>query len=143
MTELRLTEGSFVGDHHGHEQFREYEWSGPAALQQQRQDQHGQHEHDQQTLASSQILQVNSLQMPNSANSPSQKLQMAVIPVNGTYYLRPETTVLKLHEKLFSFSGDDCSIKVKNEQKTPLLTYFILPREIITLLHFCNLYFRI
>ena len=74
------------------------------------------------------------------------KKKLAVIPINGEVcdtYVSPETTVLKLREKLLSFSGDDCSIKVKNEQKTPLLTYFILPREIITLLHFCNLYFRI
>ena len=37
---------------------------------------------------------------------------IALIPVNGAYCMRPETTVLKLREKLFSFSGDDCSIKV-------------------------------
>ena len=45
--------------------------------------------------------------------------KMAVIPiiVNGAKtanyrYISPETTVLKLREKLFSLSGDDCSIKV-------------------------------
>ena len=61
---------------------------------------------------------------------------IALIPVNGAYCMRPETTVLKLREKLLSFSGDDCSIKVKiYEQKTCLISYFLFPRQnIITLL---------
>ena len=57
------------------------------------------------------------------------RTQLAVIPVNGvsTSYLRPETTVLKLREKLFSWSGDDCSIKVRiYEHKTCLILYFLL-----------------
>ena len=56
------------------------------------------------------------------------KKKLTVIPINGVVcdtYLRPETTVLKLREKLLSFSGDDCSIKVKiYEQKTCLIIYF-------------------
>ena len=63
------------------------------------------------------------------------KKKLAVIPVNGEVsdtYVSPETTVLKLREKLLSFSGDDCSIKVKKYKN---LSNFILPRQIITSLH--------
>ena len=52
---------------------------------------------------------------------------IAIIPVNGAYCMRPETTVLKLREKLLSFSGDDCSIKVWiSEHKTSLILNFLL-----------------
>ena len=78
------------------------------------------------------------------------RTQIAVIPVNGvssSSYLRPETTVLKLREKLFSWSGDDCSIKVRiYEHKTCLISYLILGwirPQIVPLLHFCNLFHRI
>ena len=61
------------------------------------------------------------------------KKKLAVIPINGEVcdtYLSPETTVLKLREKLLSFSGDDCSIKVKiYERKTCLISYFLFPRQ--------------
>ena len=68
--------------------------------------------------------------------------RMGIIPVDGThsvraepgriaYCLRPETTVLKLREKLFSFSGDDCSIEVKIYEcnKTCLILKCILPNK--------------
>ena len=45
-----------------------------------------------------------------------------VLSVKGKYYCtRPETTVLKLREKLLSFSWDDCSIKVNMSETVPLL----------------------
>ena len=38
---------------------------------------------------------------------------LSVIPVfNYRYSLRSESTVLKLREKSFSWSGDDCTVKV-------------------------------
>ena len=37
---------------------------------------------------------------------------LVVLPESRERYLSPEPTVLKLREKFFSFSGDDCSIKV-------------------------------
>ena len=38
---------------------------------------------------------------------------LSVIPVfNYRYFLRSESTVLKLHENFFSWSGDDCTVKV-------------------------------
>jgi len=36
---------------------------------------------------------------------------LVVIPTGDQRYLRGENTVLKLREKFFSFSGDDCSVK--------------------------------
>ena len=40
-------------------------------------------------------------------------LGLSVIPVfNYRYFLRSESTVLKLREKYFSWSGDDCTVKV-------------------------------
>merc|ERR1712029_749115 len=42
---------------------------------------------------------------------------LGILAVNGQHCMRPETTVLKLREKLFSFSGDDCSIKDINGTK--------------------------
>ena len=39
---------------------------------------------------------------------------LAVIPTStGAFYLRPQSTVLRLREKILSFSGDDCSVKVQ------------------------------
>ena len=38
---------------------------------------------------------------------------LSVIPVfNYRYFLRSEPTILKLREKYFSWSGDDCTVKV-------------------------------
>ena len=37
---------------------------------------------------------------------------LSVIPGSSNRYLKQENTVLKLEEKMFSFSGDDCSVKV-------------------------------
>ena len=38
---------------------------------------------------------------------------LSVIPVSiSGYFLKSESTVLKLHEKSFSWSGDDCTVKV-------------------------------
>ena len=45
---------------------------------------------------------------------------LVVISGSSSRYLKQETTVLKLREKMFSFSGDDCSVKVS---KT--LTYYV------------------
>ena len=36
------------------------------------------------------------------------------LPASRDKYLSSQPTVLKLREKFFSFSGDDCSIKVLN-----------------------------
>jgi len=36
---------------------------------------------------------------------------LGIISVNGQYCMKPETTTLKLREKLWSWTGDDCSIK--------------------------------
>ena len=38
---------------------------------------------------------------------------LAIIPTSDNRYVRSEITVLKLREKFFSFSGDDCSVKVR------------------------------
>lgn len=37
---------------------------------------------------------------------------LVVLPESRGKYLSAQPTVLKLREKFFSFSGDDCSIKV-------------------------------
>ena len=37
---------------------------------------------------------------------------LAVIPAGNNAFLRSEPTVLKLREKILSWSGDDCSVKV-------------------------------
>ena len=37
---------------------------------------------------------------------------LVVLPESRDKYLSSQPTVLKLREKFFSFSGDDCSIKV-------------------------------
>ena len=37
---------------------------------------------------------------------------LAVIPAGNIGFLRSEPTVLKLREKILSWSGDDCSVKV-------------------------------
>ena len=37
-----------------------------------------------------------------------------VLPTHSEKYVRNEPTVLKLREKFFSFSGDDCTIKDLN-----------------------------
>ena len=47
--------------------------------------------------------------------------RFGVLYVNGQHCTRPEKTVLKLREKLLSFSGDDCSIKVNMSETVPLL----------------------
>ena len=38
---------------------------------------------------------------------------LAVLPGSVERFLRPEHTVLKLHEKLWSWSGDDFSVQVR------------------------------
>ena len=42
------------------------------------------------------------------------KTGFSVIPVPDRRYIKPETTVMKLHEHFRSFHGDDFSIKVGN-----------------------------
>ena len=37
---------------------------------------------------------------------------LAVIPASNNSFLRSEPTILKLREKILSWSGDDCSVKV-------------------------------
>ena len=37
---------------------------------------------------------------------------LAVIPATDNGFLRSEPTILKLREKILSWSGDDCSVKV-------------------------------
>ena len=37
---------------------------------------------------------------------------LAVIPATNNGFLRSEPTILKLREKILSWSGDDCSVKV-------------------------------
>ena len=37
---------------------------------------------------------------------------LAVIPATNNVFLRSEPTILKLREKILSWSGDDCSVKV-------------------------------
>ena len=37
---------------------------------------------------------------------------LAVIPAGNNGFLRSEPTILKLREKILSWSGDDCSVKV-------------------------------
>ena len=37
---------------------------------------------------------------------------LAVIPATNDGFLRSEPTILKLREKILSWSGDDCSVKV-------------------------------
>ena len=64
------------------------------------------------------------------------KKKLAVIPINGEVcdtYLSPETTVLKLREKLLSFSGDDCSIKVKNYEQKNLFNFISFISQTTTL----------
>ena len=43
---------------------------------------------------------------------------LAVIPAGNNGFLRSEPTILKLREKILSWSGDDCSVKV-------FISYFI------------------
>jgi len=43
---------------------------------------------------------------------------LSVIPTStGAFFLRPQSTVLKLREKILSWSGDDCSVKDINGTK--------------------------
>ena len=37
---------------------------------------------------------------------------LVVIPATNNGFLRSEPTILKLREKILSWSGDDCSVKV-------------------------------
>lgn len=42
---------------------------------------------------------------------------LAVIPASNNEFLRSEPTILKLREKILSWSGDDCSVKDINGTK--------------------------
>jgi hypothetical protein len=46
--------------------------------------------------------------------------ELVVIPGSSSRYVKQETTVLKLRDKMYSLSGDDCSVKV-----SVTLKYFI------------------
>ena len=56
---------------------------------------------------------------------------LVVLPESRDKYLSAQPTVLKLREKFFSFSGDDCSIKV-----TQIFDNIV---QIISLCHYMNI----
>ena len=66
-----------------------------------------------------------------------------VLQVNGEHCMRPEKTVLKLREKLLSFSGDDCSIKVSISETQNQNSMTILSDKMPCTVSFVNYFPRL
>ena len=66
-----------------------------------------------------------------------------VLQVNGEHCMRPEKTVLKLREKLLSFSGDDCSVKVNISETQNQNSMSILSDKMPCTVSFVNYFLRL